>query len=75
VYTYNVLYINMREVQLDIKSITLRYLNDSPPTLLYDWFGVDEYKVNTCKYHIVATDNSSAYRSKTWLTFDRQLNN
>jgi len=53
----------------------LRYLNDSHAKLLYDWFGVDEYKSITCKYDIARTDNSSNYRNKIWQTFDGQLNN
>jgi len=53
----------------------LRYLNDSPAKLLYDWLGVDEYKSITFKYDIAWTDNSSNYRNKIWLTFEGQLNN
>jgi len=64
---------------LDLKFLNfingLRYLNDSPVKLLYDWFEVDEYKSITCKYNIAWTDNSSNYRNKIWLTFDGQLNN
>jgi len=48
---------------LDLKFLNfingLRYLKDSPAKLLYNWFGVDEYKSITCKYDIACTDNSS----------------
>jgi len=51
-------------------------LNDSPAKLLYDWFiRVDEHKSISSKDDNVYTYNSSAYHSKLWQTFDRQLKN